>query len=136
MSEVDATNPSYYRSEGNVQVIELIRYMPFSIGNAIKYVYRNERKALPREDLTKALWYLEDYSEHPAALDEPISAALVAKVVHGCQTWETRAVIALVDVYSSVQLSWGTARREAAVEKARKLIEERMLEAKSTVSEG
>lgn len=125
-NEIDATNPSYYRSEGNVQLIELIRLMPFSIGNAIKYVYRNERKANPREDVTKALWYLEDYSRNPVAMDEPISASTVASVLHGCQPWERRAVVALVNVYSATQLDWSKVRTAEAVERAREMLQNRI----------
>lgn len=55
-----AVNPNHYR-DNNHQIIEVIRWMSFDIGNAIKYVYRYNRKENPVQDLEKALWYLNDY---------------------------------------------------------------------------
>lgn len=68
MSE-DTIRPQYYKSgRGNEQIIELIRDMPFSLGNAVKYVYRCREKNSRTEDLKKALWYLRDYQEHVSKL--------------------------------------------------------------------
>jgi hypothetical protein len=34
--------------------------MSFNLGNAIKYIWRCEKKGNKIEDLRKALWYIED----------------------------------------------------------------------------
>lgn len=58
--------PHYTSSEAKcskcgecIECIEITRHMPFSIGNAVKYLWRyNLKNGL--EDLKKARWYLED----------------------------------------------------------------------------
>lgn len=59
-SSTNVLNPAYYRSLSSFQIIEIIRYMPFPVGNAIKYIYRNKNKDGVLQDLKKALWYLND----------------------------------------------------------------------------
>src|SRR5699024_4131310 len=57
--------PDYYKNkEQTIELIELIRDMPFSLGNAIKYVFRCRTKEDRIQDLTKALWYLQDYQQN------------------------------------------------------------------------
>ena len=59
-----AINPTYYRSHpSGVECIDIIRHLPFSQGNAIKYLWRAGEKGGPeklREDLSKSLWYTTD----------------------------------------------------------------------------
>lgn len=55
-------HPTHYNAHpSGVECIELIRDMPFSLGSAVKYVWRWGLKAPGRQDLEKALWYSEDY---------------------------------------------------------------------------
>jgi hypothetical protein len=42
-----------------IECIEVTRHMPFSLGNAVKYLWRWQDKG-GLEDLKKARWYLED----------------------------------------------------------------------------
>lgn len=60
----DAINPSHYQQHpSGLQIIEMTRHMPFSLGNAFKYIARAMHKHdSPLEDLKKAQWYLEDYA--------------------------------------------------------------------------
>ena len=58
---VSATNPSHYRSHpSGVECIDVIRGLPFSAGNAIKYIWRAGQKDNTLQDLDKALWYVRD----------------------------------------------------------------------------
>ena len=63
----DAINPAHYRQGpacphcGNVvECITVTRHMSFSVGNAIKYLWRYRHKGTPVTDLKKAQWYLDD----------------------------------------------------------------------------
>ena len=55
-------HPKHYNS-GAIETIEYIKSMgiaeEFCIGNAIKYISRYNSKGTPKEDLKKAVWYLE-----------------------------------------------------------------------------
>lgn len=42
-----------------IECIEVTRHMPFSLGNAVKYLWRWQDKG-GLEDLKKARWYLDD----------------------------------------------------------------------------
>jgi len=54
-------HPSHYGGKENVyeaiKVIDAWR-LNFSLGNAVKYIARADKKGKPIEDLKKALWYL------------------------------------------------------------------------------
>ncbi len=43
-----------------IECIDVIRYMNFNLGNAVKYIWRSSHKGNHIEDLKKAIWYLED----------------------------------------------------------------------------
>lgn len=51
------TNPGYYKNRAH-ECIEFAQYLNFNLGNAFKYIWRHREKN-GREDLEKALWYLE-----------------------------------------------------------------------------
>ena len=58
----DAINPSHYKShESGVEAIEICQHLDFSLGNAIKYLWRVGKKHGVHtilEDLQKSAWYL------------------------------------------------------------------------------
>lgn len=65
----DRINPNYYKSHpSGIECIDITRHYCFSIGNAIKYLWRaglkteeglqNREKEI--EDLRKAIWYIND----------------------------------------------------------------------------
>ncbi len=71
-NEVDNVNhPPHYTSrnifchcdlEGSqpIECIDITRHFNFNLGNAIKYIWRSEFKGKQKEDLKKAIWYLQD----------------------------------------------------------------------------
>lgn len=58
MSQVH--HPEHYKtSKSGIECIEIVEYMPFSLGNAFKYLYRRGDKENEVQDLQKAIKYLE-----------------------------------------------------------------------------
>ena len=57
--QVSVFNPSHYRTDGP-ECIDVVRHMPYSQGNAIKYLWRAGMKGDTDQDLTQALWYVQD----------------------------------------------------------------------------
>lgn len=57
----DAINPNHYRSHpSGVECIQITEHMNFTLGNAVKYIWRAGLKSEdPIEDLKKARWYVE-----------------------------------------------------------------------------
>lgn len=102
MTANDPVNPQHYRTVGGVQLIELVRLLPFSIGNSIKYAYRNARKENAKQDLEKALWYLDDFAQHPQRVDLAdfrITQELLDLVMDGADPADRESCEALVEVY-------------------------------------
>lgn len=58
-------SPVHYTSYNQVEVIEITRWLPFDLGNAVKYIARAGLKDPEKEDqdLLKALWYVDDHIE-------------------------------------------------------------------------
>lgn len=57
----DAVNhPSHY-TQGRIEVIEFIedQQLGYHLGNAIKYICRCRHKGNPKQDVEKAIWYLQ-----------------------------------------------------------------------------
>ena len=56
----NVNNPTHYNT-GTIEVIEVIEdwKLNFNLGNAIKYIGRCEHKNNKKEDIKKAIWYLE-----------------------------------------------------------------------------
>lgn len=57
----DAINPTHYRAHpSGVECIAICEHFNFSLGNAIKYIWRSGLKSdNPIEDLKKARWYID-----------------------------------------------------------------------------
>jgi len=56
----DAINPRHYKSHpSGIECIEITRYMNFCLGNAMKYIWRAGLKDDKKQDLQKAIWYLQ-----------------------------------------------------------------------------
>ena len=61
-----AVNPKHYDDHpSGVECIDVIRYLPYSAGNAIKYLWRAGQKDNTVQDLNKALWYVRDCMAYP-----------------------------------------------------------------------
>lgn len=56
-------SPSHYTAYNQVEVIEITRWLPFDLGNSVKYIVRAGLKDPAKEDqdLLKALWYTNDH---------------------------------------------------------------------------
>ena len=62
---IDNVNHPKHYVEASVRVepIDLLRYAPFDLGCAMKYLIRFDKKGKPIEDLQKAIWYLKCVEE-------------------------------------------------------------------------
>lgn len=57
----EVNHPSHYTSHpSGVECIEIVRHMPFNVGNAIKYIFRRDNKDDRKTNLQKAIWYIND----------------------------------------------------------------------------
>ena len=55
----DAINPNHYTQHpSGVECIQITEHMSFTLGNAIKYIWRADLKN-GIEDLKKAMWYID-----------------------------------------------------------------------------
>ena len=60
----NVNHPKHYvEASVRVEPIDLLRYAPFDLGCAMKYLIRFDKKGKPVEDLRKALWYLDRVDE-------------------------------------------------------------------------
>lgn len=67
-SENRVEHPNYYKLSNGIEVLDVVRDLPFNIGNVVKYVIRAGRKKEAGlsdkqkqiEDLEKAKFYIED----------------------------------------------------------------------------
>lgn len=53
-------HPSHYNQIAGIECIDVARHFSFSLGSAIKYIWRCYHKGATIEDLQKAVWYLQD----------------------------------------------------------------------------
>jgi hypothetical protein len=55
-------SPDHYKS-GKLEAIDVIEQfkLDFCLGNAIKYILRTGKKDDPRQDIDKAIWYLNRF---------------------------------------------------------------------------
>lgn len=66
--EREADGTSKYEA---IKVIEKW-HLGFCLGNALKYILRAPHKGTEKQDLAKAIWYLERKSDVPRALHIPV----------------------------------------------------------------
>ena len=68
MADTNERGPDYYR-RGSIQVWDFIRDqgLNFHLGNAIKYICRAGYKDSKRQDLVKAIHYLQNELQHVIA---------------------------------------------------------------------
>lgn len=64
MTEVDMVRHPPHYNKYSIEVIEVTRHCSFDIGNAIKYMLRHLHKGTSKQDLEKALWYVNDHRAH------------------------------------------------------------------------
>ena len=65
--------PPHYRSHpSGIECIEVTRHTTFNLGNALKYIWRCEEKGNKRQDLEKAIFYLEDELRYNCGDDDEL----------------------------------------------------------------
>lgn len=96
----DKINPQYYQNSSGAQLIELVGVLPFSMGNAIKYVFRHEKKN-GAEDLRKALWYLNDFIERPVFTTTPLPFEEVIENILSEEPHLRDVIFSLIDLYEA-----------------------------------
>lgn len=53
-------HPAHYTGHpSGIECIEITEHMGFSLGNAVKYIWRADLKGNALQDLEKASWYLD-----------------------------------------------------------------------------
>lgn len=109
---MDSINPEYYKAapftSPKLECIDIARYLPFSLGNAFKYVWRAGSKGDLKQDLEKAKWYLADFMKYDAYMTNHCAkhAEIVMRdLVRDCQSITRRqrilSYIVLYPVYES-----------------------------------
>ena len=75
--------PKHY-SDGDLEPLKIIQQhnLPFELGNALKYIARCNHKGTKREDLEKAIDYLERYIKSLAPCPQPIDLILQWEISH------------------------------------------------------
>ena len=70
MSNDAVNHPSHY-TQGRIEVIDFIedQHLNYHLGNAIKYICRCRHKGSPREDVEKAIWYLQRWLDKGGVAD-------------------------------------------------------------------
>lgn len=61
MTDIDIINrpPHYNQHPEGIECIQVTEWMPFNLGNAVKYLWRAGYKGATDEDLSKAIWFIE-----------------------------------------------------------------------------
>jgi len=53
-------HPSHYTQHpSGVECIQIMEHMGFNLGNAFKYMFRHKHKGASRQDIEKAIWYID-----------------------------------------------------------------------------
>ena len=87
-------SPKHYATDpSGVECIQIKRKMSASAGDAFKYTWRVGKKWDDKQDLEKALWYLNDAIEHgvPVWLDDGVdleTEALIQQVLKYREGWQ------------------------------------------------
>jgi hypothetical protein len=58
VSEEAVDHPKHYNQIKGVECIDVVEQMSFNLGNAVKYIWRCGDKGNKKEDLRKAVWYI------------------------------------------------------------------------------
>lgn len=60
----DPINPNHYKTNNGIECINIAQHFTYTVGNAIKYIWRAGLKDNLTQDLNKALWYLNKAIEN------------------------------------------------------------------------
>ena len=110
MSEVD--HPAHYKGyQVEVECIDIVRHLPFDLGNAVKYIWRAGKKGNNKmdEDLHKARWYLRDwqdnFNERPAP-DLTTANSVFKLIPTGSMQPDVRKIIGRILAYDIVEATY------------------------------
>lgn len=68
----NVNHPQHYTSHpSGVECIDVVEHMSFNLGNAIKYIWRADKKGNALEDLRKAAWYVNREIERRMKQEDP-----------------------------------------------------------------
>lgn len=96
----DPINPDHYKNKNGAQLIDVTRWLPFSMGNSIKYIFRNENKNSQLEDLKKSLWYFKDFLNNPVFVETDVDIhEITENVLDGTHDWESDRIRELLTIY-------------------------------------
>lgn len=94
-------NPKHYATDpSGVECIQIKRKMSANLGDSFKYCWRVGKKWDDKQDLEKALWYINDAIEHdvPVWLDDGVdleTEALIQQVLKHREGWQYMFINAL-----------------------------------------
>jgi hypothetical protein len=82
MSTPDPINhPAHYLTHrSGIECIQITEHMSFTLGNAVKYIWRADEKGDAINDLSKAIWYLEREITRRKALADIENARLIGVI--------------------------------------------------------
>lgn len=60
----DPINPNHYKTNNGIECIDIAQHFIYTMGNAIKYIWRAGLKDDLIQDLNKAIWYLNKAIEN------------------------------------------------------------------------
>ena len=107
-SKPDMVNkPPHYKDASGIECKEITchRKMPFSLGNAIKYLYRAGSKGDLLEDLKKAEWYLRvAYLNSEAVPEEVVRRLIEVAVVRKTAAGRALNLIRLHEIAAAYQV--------------------------------
>lgn len=100
MSEVNdiVNHPSHY-TDGPIECYEITKYMDFTTGSMVKYLYRWQNKENPETDLEKALWY----AEHLNLEKTSFLVTHVPQIQSGLQLLEDNDWLGLGNIWSELR---------------------------------
>lgn len=133
-------HPSHYTSHpSRIECLEITRHLPFSLGNAIKYLWRAGLKGGPEkriEDWKKARFYLQDHQNNIGKVFETFNLHLVIARFHTFvkarkkeATWEDCVIDLILSLYDGTDLV--SIRRDLVLTKAITFIDEKIIDAQN-----
>lgn len=131
-------HPSHYTSHpSGIECLEITRNLPFSLGNAIKYLWRAGLKGGAEkriEDWKKAEFYLQDHQNNIGKVFETFNLHLIIARFHSWVktareevTWEDRVIDLVLSLYDGSDLV--TIRRDLVLIKAIGIVNEKIVDA-------